>query len=186
MQIEDMSREEILSYLDPTADEVLDHLSRGTLMSALGFDRPNDFLDEVNLGDVMAYFDESDIVERINLESYWDSDDAYNRYGSDLMDHFDVYDYIPDDYVYDTIRETWGASEVREAYGDDEALLDHLLDIVSVKDTVNILEDNGGILHELAKRELIVKLKVNFRDDALTKLLKAQREVLVDAVRDLH
>jgi hypothetical protein len=184
MQIEDMSRQEILEHLNLTTDEVIEHFGRDTVLSALGLYRPMDFLDEVTLEDVIAYYNEGDIAERINLEDYWDSDDAYNRYGSDLLEHFDIYDYISDTYTYDDVRDNWSAEEVCDAYGDDTGLLGHLFDTLSVKHTVGILVNHPYVMLELVNSKPEVKLNVSFKQDVLTKLLKAQREVLQDAVRD--
>lgn len=60
----------------------------------------------------------SSIAERIDIANYWNDDDAYDRYGSDLLDYFDGYHYTGE----------WTASDHISDYGDSTQMLEVLLE----------------------------------------------------------
>lgn len=98
-------------------DEVLENFSREELLSALGFDTPSDYLEKVTRNDALEYFGEDALIENIDMDQFWSIDDAYDRYGHDLLDYF------PDHIV----TEGWNASDYIAHHNDPCGLLEVLL-----------------------------------------------------------
>lgn len=154
-----MDRLEQLRELNIHTDEVLELFSREELLSALGFDRASDYLDEVSIGDAVDYYG-SDLLDFFDINDYWDADSAYDRYGSDLLDFFDGYSYTAD----------WSASDHIDYYGDSSYMLevllenyvgvatisDKIIDTIHQRDIERLVELLGGSSNTKSKHKILV------------------------------
>lgn len=157
-----------LILLDISIDEVLELFPREELLSALGFDRTSDYLDEVPIADAVNYYGERELIEFFDVSDYWDAEDAYNRYGTDLLDFFGDYSDTSD----------WSASDHIDCYGDSaymlEVLLESYIDYDELHTAIMNLEaaEVDKLAEALGARKSVRSLLVD--------MLKAQREVLID------
>jgi len=165
----ELQRENLLLSLDITVDEVIELFGKDTLLSALGFDQPCDFLDEVTINDAIEHFGESSIVDELDINDYWDDDDAVERYGTSLLEHFDSY----------TNTDDWCATDYIEGYGDSVYLLEVLLNnYLEVSDLHEVIMN----FPETYKQELLDYFNVVPKKHTLLgALLKAQYNVLKEA-----
>ena len=162
-----MDRLEQLRELSISTDEVLELFSREELLSALGFDRASDYLDEVTIGDAVDYYG-SELIDHFDINDYWDAESAYDRYGSDLLDFFEGY-YNTDD---------WGASDHIDNYGDSSYMLEVLLEqYVGVETVSDKIKDT---IHQKDIERLIGLLGGNSKSKhkVLVDFMRAHNEVL--------
>lgn len=149
-------------------DWVMANYSRDELLSALGFDQPSDFLDEVTVADAVDYYGEFAVVEHITISDHWDMEDAYNRYGSEYME-----DYYSD---YQNTSD-WTVADFIDGYGDSVYMLEVLLErYVPVDQLYEALPNSY--------EEPLVKLinpKPKVRHELVGALLKANYENLRSA-----
>lgn len=152
-------------------DWVIANYSREELLSALGFDTPTDFLSEVTVSDTIEHFGESTIADNIDINEYWDSETAYNRYGTELLDYFDTY------YNLDG----WGACDHIEYYGDYdymlEALLKHFLSVKRIGDVLKYTLSEEDLLELQEKLGVAPKVKHDILEALLKANYEAQKEV---------
>lgn len=161
-----------LALLDISVDEILELFPREELLSALGFDRASDHLDEVGIVDAVNYFGERELIEFFDITDYWDAEDAYDRYGSELLEYFSAYDNTSD----------WSAADHIDRYGDSAYMLEVLLEHYITHEELYIAIMNlkatevDKLAQALGARKSVRSLLVD--------MLKAQREVLIDEQKD--
>lgn len=157
-----------LVLLDISIDEVLELFPREELLSALGFDRTSDYLEEVPIADAVNHYGESELIEFFDISDYWDAEDAYNRYGSDLLDFFGNYSNTSD----------WSAEDHIDAYGDPSYMLEVLLEYYIDSNRLYVAIMNLDAI-EVDKLSEALGARKSVRS-LLVDMLKAQREVLID------
>ena len=163
-------RLEQLLGLGITPDEVLELFPRDQLLSTLGFDRTSDYLDEVPIVDAINYYGERSLIEFFDISDYWGAEDAYDRYGSDLLDYFGDYSYTAE----------WSATDYIENYGDNDYMLEVLLESYIDAETLHTKVVTTMRVEEIDKLSELLGARRSKRL-ALVDFMKAQKEVLIGA-----
>jgi hypothetical protein len=137
-------------------------------------------LEEIGIDEAISYFGEGSILNDIGIETAKDhfdliedysSEDAYERYGNDLLDHFSASDLrdccIDWDYIVEYVSDNFGVDDIIDAYGNNKRLFTTLFDYLIEED------------HEWTESRVAIKFPSILKPktvDLLKIAIKAHRE----------